>query len=731
MARTIQSGSFFFHAATRKQLCARLVLFSAAFALLSFDAQAQGNLPVCLTGNDAASVRPEGLTEPLGDLVLLCSGGVAGSLVSTNLFFVTLNTNITNRTDANGNPLGITVTVDTGSGPVNAATSVSLYSMSTLTVNGFQYTIPTPSTTGVTIRIHGLLAAVASIPLSSSAPILVTAALTATGLQVGGMQPLNLGYAVNPGLLDSVINNGIPCDGPLLPASPITFNGLVAAGILSSSIRLSEGNATSFAPKAAGDDTGVRFILNISGYGTSLVYIPDAIVGNDGTTPTSAGAFGFGASGGQFTPGANQLLLTRVTGAEANGVGGSLLIGVPGSVTNFLSVNPLVLTDGAAYAVYEVLSANPQTLETAQIPVFLSPQTNSCATAGVPTLGVNIAPVSTVAVGTQTDTLPRFVYTVPESDCTLNGDCSASYFPSFSVNRAPLNISGSSFGLKQTATLLVTDTSTYALLSFTASVTYQSGSKWLTVSPGYGVGTTTLILTADPSALAEGVYNASVTINAGTAGMVSVPVVFNVGATTAIVQAVVNAASYVEPVVPDSFIAIFGRNFSGKNVTVTFNGQPAQIVYNGDTQINVLAPALPTGQNSTANVIVSVGGFASNTFIADTSAYAPGVFNPGILNQDNTINSQAQPAALGSEIQVFLTGLTLPVTVPVTVEIGNQSGLPTLYAGGVATIPGLDQVNVIVPASITPSVNGVALRVCVPAVLGGTYCSSPVNLYVQ
>jgi uncharacterized protein (TIGR03437 family) len=344
---------------------------------------------------------------------------------------------------------------------------------------------------------------------------------------------------------------------------------------------------------------------------------------------------------------------------------------------------------------------------------------------------VNIAPVSTVAVGTQTDPLPRFVYTVPESDCTLNGDCSASYFPSFSVSRAPLNISGSSLGLKQTATLQITNTSTYALLSFTASITYQSGSKWLTVSPNYSVGSTTLILTADPSALAPGIYNASVTISAGAAGTVSVPVVFTVGATTAIVQGVVNAASYVEPVVPDSFMAIFGRNFAGQNVSVTFNGQPARIIYNSDTQINVLAPALSTGQNSTANVIVSVGGYASNTFVADTSAYAPGVFNPGILNQDNTINSPAQPAALGSEIQVFLTGLTLPVTVPVTVEIGNQSGLQPLYASGVASIPGLDQVNVIVPASITPSADGVAFRVCVPAILGGLYCSNAVNLYVQ
>src|SRR5580692_11659380 len=99
MARIIPSGSFARKPLRTRQLCTQLILLAAAFALLPFSARAQfGNLPVCLTGNEAAAVRPEGLTEPLGDLVLFCSGGVPGSLVLANLFFVSLNTNITNRT---------------------------------------------------------------------------------------------------------------------------------------------------------------------------------------------------------------------------------------------------------------------------------------------------------------------------------------------------------------------------------------------------------------------------------------------------------------------------------------------------------------------------------------------------------------------------------------------------------------------------------------------------------
>jgi hypothetical protein len=310
-------------------------LFIAAIVFFSVGALAQTSQPVCTPSNYAAQVRPEGLTEPVGDLVLVCTGGTAGAVVAPNIFFLTLNTNITNRLDANGIPLGITISVNTGGGAVNSPATVQLYSPTTLGLNGFQYTVPTPATNPVTIDMHGLRAAVATIAPNPNTPTLVTASVTATGLQVTPMQPINLGFVTNPGLLDSVINNEIPCYGPTEPAPSIGFAAFVSSGIFATSVRISEGNATAFATKLAGDDNGTRIVLHISGYGTSTVYVPDAIVGNDGMMPTSDGAFGLAASGGQFTAGSTQLLLSRVNDADVNGVGGVPVVAVPGQTTTF------------------------------------------------------------------------------------------------------------------------------------------------------------------------------------------------------------------------------------------------------------------------------------------------------------------------------------------------------------------------------------------------------------
>src|SRR5438309_11902658 len=63
-------------------------------------------------------VLSEGLAEPVGDIVLACSGGTAGAHVIDNLA-VFLNVNITNRVSAN-NLADAQLTVDTGTGPVPA-----------------------------------------------------------------------------------------------------------------------------------------------------------------------------------------------------------------------------------------------------------------------------------------------------------------------------------------------------------------------------------------------------------------------------------------------------------------------------------------------------------------------------------------------------------------------------------------------------------------------------------
>jgi uncharacterized protein (TIGR03437 family) len=177
-------------------------------------------------------------------------------------------------------------------------------------------------------------------------------------------------------------------------------------------------------------------------------------------------------------------------------------------------------------------------------------------------------------------------------------------------------------------------------------------------------------------------------------------------------------------------------------VTVTVDGKPAPIIYASSGQINIQIPyeAAPG-----ANKVVSLTNGASTPVTTNIliAATAPGLFiltpdpaNPGggqaaVLNYSTTtqqysLNSAANPAKLGDTILLFLTGegaylpapvaprttntgwvvtaptppATLPQISPLpTVTIGGASA-SVKYAGPVlASITGLMQINVVVPAA--------------------------------
>jgi uncharacterized protein (TIGR03437 family) len=201
----------------------------------------------------------------------------------------------------------------------------------------------------------------------------------------------------------------------------------------------------------------------------------------------------------------------------------------------------------------------------------------------------------------------------------------------------------------------------------------------------------------------------------------------------------VNAASYqLGAVAPGSYVALFGLNLAGTNIGVTFNGVAATVIpvpapYN-QTQINLIVPASLGG--SDAPVVVTVDGKSSNTFpnafIVALTSDAPGIFTPGILNSDSSLNSATNPAARGTFVQVYLTGLGVPVG-SVTVNMGNQTGIVPSYAGTQPTYPALDQINVTVPAGLALTGGSVPLSACVtPPGQGATVaCSNTVTLYLQ
>lgn len=691
---------------------------AASLLALAFAGQAQ---TTCSWNSTTASVHQEGLAELVGNVVVNCSGVGA---VSVDLF-ISLNTNITNKLDINGNPIGITVSNPAGIVPVGR---VAITSPTTIQLASVTFAAPT------TITISGIRAAVAPLA-AAGGPAFVTASV----LGVGGAQfPVNpqlILASYRPTLLASLLNNGVPCTGSPLP--PTLDFPTFATTSASSSLRVTEASATAFAPKDPTADNGMRLLVNITGYGPlSRVFVPDAIVGNSGTLPTSAGAFASSISPGAYTPGGSgQLLLIRVSGADANGAGGMPAIAKPISATTFGTMTEIPLTNGSGSVTYEIVDDNSALQETAQIPVFVVAPQVSCPSTLTPDLSVRLAPVSTIAVATATDPIPRFVSVTPPLDCTIKGDCSAFYFPQLTVDTTPITLSGSSMGGAQTA-FVRTGNSGSGILNFTTSITYQSGSGWLSAVPSSGANSVTLKVIADPSTLAPGTYSATLTVSAAPYGMGSVPITFSVGPVGVTITNVGNAASYTYgAVTPGSYAVIFGLNLQG--ATVTFNGVPATVTFTNATQVNAIVPSNLTGQvNAAVVATASLNGVqtSSNSFNVALPLNSMGIFTPGIVNADGSINSATNPATRGNYVSIYLTGLTLiggNTTGTVTANFGTLMNQPTLYAGAQGTLPGLDQVNVTVPSTLPTSPNPVQTQICIPAATGGQSCSNQVALYIQ
>src|SRR5207342_3523689 len=200
---------------------------------------------------------------------------------------------------------------------------------------------------------------------------------------------------------------------------------------------------------------------------------------------------------------------------------------------------------------------------------------------------------------------------------------------------------------------------------------------------------------------------ATIIVNGGAAGSQSIPVVLTVTAApppppvtpTVIVSQVLNAASLqVAPLVAGSLATLTGSHLSGKSVSVTFDGIAGSVIYSADTQINLQVPAA-LGTKNSASLVVTVDGVSSTPMIIPLSPAWPAVFPHGVFNQDNRENTPAAAAKSGDILQIFATGI--PKLATVSVQIGDRKNLVPLYADEAPTAPGVQQVNVAVPAGLT------------------------------
>ncbi|MFN7999227.1 MAG: hypothetical protein U0Q18_36750 [Bryobacteraceae bacterium] len=111
-------------------------------------------------------------------------------------------------------------------------------------------------------------------------------------------------------------------------------------------------------------------------------------------------------------------------------------------------------------------------------------------------------------------------------------------------------------------------------------------------------------------------------------------------------------------------------------VQVTFNGTPGPLLYVQDGQVNAIAPWALQGPN--VDVCVSYNGTATNCIKRPVLAAHPGVFMADdtyavAFNLDGTLNSASNPAAPGSWVYFFATGLGPASPLPAD---GSIIGLP-------------------------------------------------------
>jgi uncharacterized protein (TIGR03437 family) len=548
----------------------------------------------------------------------------------------------------------------------------------------------------------------------------------------------------------------ITCAGSPIPDN-ISLPDLFAAGTFFASSRVTEGYATAFLPRGAGETNGTRVLLQFSGFPAGMrVFVPDYIAGSSASTPTAGGDLGGTPSGGVYVPGSGTLLLGRVTGADASGSGGTVSAPTGVGPIAFMTASEVTLSSGSGSVAFEVLDSSVSASESAQIPVFAgAPAGIGPATAQET---ISFGPLSNVQAASATAPVPRFLNVPPSDDCSLIGDCGAAYFPKLSVDAHPVTYTAIAGGaVNERPPSINIDNSGGGIMPWTATVRYTDGSGWVVLNFTSGINNASVMVFAVPKGLAPGTYRAAVFIDAGPkAGSASVPVTLTVSptpgppsgtgtgtatgtgagagtgtgaqnpATTVTVSKIVNAASYQPtPLVPGSLGTAMGTNLSGKNVAISLDGLAADLQYDSATQINFVLPAGLRGKNS-AQMTVTVDGVTSGAQTVILGPAWPTIFSHGVLNEDSSLNSQDAAAPTGSVLQIYATGI--PDGAIVSVGIGDQNNLIPAYAGPAPTAPGVQQVNVAVPDGIAA---GPAPLVVCATVASQPFCSPAYSVTVR
>ncbi len=680
--------------------------------LLGFSAVCAAQGLLCNSAAVPVTVRVEGLSERMGDIVITCSGGAAGATVTGNLTLFQ-SVYITNRLSGDDR-LDVSLTIDSGSGAAPANVPATQMSASSLVFNGLSFRLSAAG--GAILRLSNLRGAAFQRGSADARTITVTIGFNGTPSLAFAQTQVTVGLTA-PGLLASSSSATIFCVGSPLPEE-LNLAGLYKAGTRFHSTRVTEGWADAFQKRSPGLDIGTRVMARYSGLPAGArLFAPDYVAGSSAAQPTAGGDMGVPASGGRYAAGSGTMLLGRVRFTDPSGAAGAApaMPGPLGATLAFDSVSEVEIQGGSALVVYEVLDSNSALQESAQWPTFLAvPRTGDGSTATA-RQEIMLAPVSTVATASSVDPIPRFAPVAPPSDCTALGDCRSSYFPSLLVDAPPLRFTASAGGYYVIEYFRVLNQGG-GLLNWSISVNYKNGSGWLRIDPMSGLDGATVRVDALPEKLAPGLYEATLTVDAGAfAGSRTLAVTFTVTQPAPVppaVRSVVNGASFQPaPVVPGSLATIFGSKLAGREVVVTLDGMAARVLFNSDTQINLLAPEGLLGRTS-AQLVVRVDGISSAPQTVTVAAAAPAIF--GTLNQDSSLNTLSNAAPVGTIVQIFATGLPLAQAGTILASVHDREAGVPIYGGPAPGLAGVQQVNLLIPDDLPAMTTDV--RVCgVPA----------------
>lgn len=688
------------------------------FSMLCAAVSAQSFSPLnCIATAVPALVRAEGLAERVGDILLNCSGGTPNGIVRGDIRVISFSGNITNKLTPGTSALDAVLTVNTGSGEVATGATAQLRANNQFDFAGMNFTLG-PAGTAV-FRLSNIRVVP---PQNTEQPFQFGLATNGPSAIRVDNSSLTVGIATR-GLLASY-SSAFVCTVSGLP-SEITFNNLLASGTRFASMRFTEGFPESFIKRLAPADHGTRILVQLSNFPPGArIFAPDALAGSNASIPTAAGDLGLTPNGGSYNINSGQLALARVRGADVNGASGVLAFdpsAISGLVANFNAVSEVPLSNGTGTIAYEVVDSTPGTRESVQVPIFLALEQRPAGGTVTATVGASFGPISLDTMPSASP-VPRYQAVNPPPDCQVLGDCNSSVFPRLVVDPDLLTYSMLVGQAPQTRYVRIRN-GAGGLLNWSASIQYRTGSGWLSVEPPAGLGNGTIRLDASATGLAAGTYEASLVIDAGVlAGSVTLPVRLTASAPAPSpllppdLTSVVNAATFEGgPLAPGTIATAFGNRLRGDDVQVRVNGELARSFFGNDTQINFqVPPGLP--DSGRVNVFVSVDTRNSPVRTLDLARASPGIFPNAVLNQDFSANAAANPAAAGSIVQLFLTGL--PASgAPVTVKIHDYTVTP-VYAGVAPGFLGLQQVNAEVPPllqSITSSVAVCWGSVCSPS----------------